>query len=143
MIPFSDKSEVGTVLLDEIPRSFYSNIKKRDELKISFYQNLLQYTVRNRAMILDLDTLTEVQTIEAIDSIQDPDHMVDTGLRMFTSRTDVEDDKKTTTRTRIKSNENGNLLFKREMKLNHDSTRRVYNSGSLYRTHTETDLYEL
>ena len=94
-------------------------------------------------MILDLDTLTEVQTIEAIDSIQDPDHMVDTGLRMFTSRTDVEDDKKTTTRTYIKSNENGNLLFKRVLSLYHDNTKKVYNYGSLYRTHTETDLYEL
>ena len=41
---------------------------------------------RNHGMIFDLDSMKEVQAIENIDQMQDPDDMVNTGFIMSTSK---------------------------------------------------------
>ena len=83
MVPFVDKTEMASILISQVPNGFHSTIKNRSDLRLSYYNNLLQYTAKNRAMIIDLDTLYEVATIEAIDTLQDPDRIVPTGFCMM------------------------------------------------------------
>ena len=63
-------------------------------LQLGFYNSLLQITERNNGMVFDLDTLEEVDYIENIDQMQEPDAMINTGFIMFTSR-DVFGEKET------------------------------------------------
>ena len=88
MVPFADKTDIHTVMITQVPKGYHSTIKKRERLTLTYYNNLLQYTVRNRAMILDLDELFEVATIEAIDTLQDPDYMVSTGFLMSSCKSE-------------------------------------------------------
>ena len=53
--------------MTEVPKAFFTTVKKRKGLEMEFYDNLLQITERNHGIIFDLDSLNEVQAIEEID----------------------------------------------------------------------------
>ena len=53
--------------MTEVPKGYFTTIKDRANEKLSFFNNVLQVTVRTNGMIFDLDTLREVNAIESID----------------------------------------------------------------------------
>ena len=62
-----EKSEIKHIQMTEVPKAFFTTVKKRKGLEMEFYDNLLQITERNHGIIFDLDSLNEVQAIEEID----------------------------------------------------------------------------
>lgn len=66
-------------------------------------------------IIYDLDgcPISEVTSIESIDTLQDVDSLINTGFIMSSSVGRVEDEKKLIRRTQIFTNEFVNLSFKR------------------------------
>ena len=80
---------------------------------MQFYSNLLQITARNNGMIYDLDSMQEVNAIENIDQLQDPDSMVNSGFIMSTSWEDTFEDQTYLERHQVFSNEYVNLLFEK------------------------------
>ena len=53
--------------MTELPKAYYTTLRSRKGLELSFYNNLLQITERNHGMIFDLDSMKEVHAIENID----------------------------------------------------------------------------
>ena len=88
------KNDILHIQMTEVPKAYYTTMKSRKGLQLGFYNSLLQITERNNGMVFDLDTLEEVDYIENIDQMQEPDAMINTGFIMFTSR-DVFGEKET------------------------------------------------
>ena len=63
------RTDIPHIQLSEVPKSYFTTIKKRIGKHMEFYSNLLQITVRGNGMIFDLDSypISEVLTMEAID----------------------------------------------------------------------------
>ena len=59
--------------MTEVPKAYYTTLRSRKGLELSFYDNLLQITERNHGMIFDLDSMKEVKAIEHIDKMSNPD----------------------------------------------------------------------
>ena len=79
------KGQTRLIQLCEVPKSYSSNIKSRSaDNKIEFYDNLLQVTIGTNGMIFDLDSspIKEVESIENIDALMQPDTFVNTGFVM-------------------------------------------------------------
>ena len=55
--------------MTEVPKAYFTTIKDRNGLDLSFFNNLLQITVRADGMIFDLDSdpIREVNSVENID----------------------------------------------------------------------------
>ena len=53
--------------MTEVPKAYFTTIKSRDGLKMTFYDNLLQITERNHGVIYDLESMKEINSIEQID----------------------------------------------------------------------------
>lgn len=75
--------------MTEVPKAYFTTIKNRNGKKFSFYSNLIQITIRSHGMIFDLDSspIKEIDNIENIDMLQNPNEMVNTGFIMSTSTT--------------------------------------------------------
>ena len=71
--------------MTEVPKAYFKTIKSRERSGIDFYKNILQVTVRCNATIYDLDSMIEVDSIESIDMLQDPDASINTGFIMSSS----------------------------------------------------------
>ena len=61
------KSDIKHIQMTEVPKAYYTTLRSRTGLKLTFYDNLLQITERNHGMIFDLDSMREVHAIEYID----------------------------------------------------------------------------
>ena len=82
--------------MTEVPKGYFTTIKTRRGNYLKFYDNLLQITMRSHGIIFDLDPekITEVEAIENIDVMQDPDSMVNTGFIMSAATTGSRDGEK-------------------------------------------------
>ena len=108
------KSDIKHIQMTEVPKAYYTTLRSRKGLDLSFYNNLLQITERNHGMIFDLDSMKEVHAIENIDQFQNPDHLISTGFIMSTSKNEVRNEgEQFIRRTQIISNEYVNLLFEK------------------------------
>ena len=89
-----DSKDLEHIQMTEVPDAYPTTIKSRVGGKYKFYSNLLQITVRQHGMIFDLESqqVKEVDSIENIDMLQDPDNMVNTGFIMSTSTNDTWED---------------------------------------------------
>ena len=74
--------------------------------------------------------------------MQDPDHMVNTGFIMSTSKNLTQEEEACLRRTQIITNEYVNLLFERQQDRK-DGKVDLHISGRLFRTFSEIDLFEL
>ena len=72
--------EVSTV-----PLGNHTSIKSCSSQSLTLYNNLVQYSVKTRAIIYDLDELREVGAIEGLDALLDPDLVVVTGFNLSAS----------------------------------------------------------
>ena len=72
--------EVSTV-----PLGNHTSIKSCSSQSLTLYNNLVQYSVKTRAIIYDLDELREVGAIEGLDTLLDPDLVVVTGFNLSAS----------------------------------------------------------
>ena len=59
--------------MTEVPKQYFTTIKARNGDKLTFYDSLLQITVRLHGTIFNLDTdpIGEVDMLENIDQLQD------------------------------------------------------------------------
>lgn len=89
--------------------------------------------------------MEEVESIENIDELQNPDEMVNTGFIMSSSKTEVAGDKVFLRRNQIFTNEYVNLLFEKRQDRSETGKEVIKKeiSGMLYRTFSEIDLFEL
>ena len=112
---------------------------------MEFYDNLLQVTVGVHGMIFDLDSypIKEVDSIENIDQLIDPDAFVNTGFIMSMSHKAVNDETNFIRRVQLFTNEQCNLLFEKKQNRYKDNTKDQQIKSILYRTFSELDLYEL
>lgn len=113
---------------------------------MEFYNSLLQITVRSHGIIFDLESknIREVDSIESIDQLQNPDAIVNTGFIMSASQdvTKHQSDNQVLRRTQIFTNEYVNLIF-RKIQDRYSNKREFSISGMLYRTFAEIDLEQL
>lgn len=112
---------------------------------MQFYDNLLQVTIGANGMIFDLDSspIAEVDSIENIDQLINPDAFVNTGFIMSMSHKAVNDETNFTKRVQLFTNESCNLLFEKKQNRYKDNTKDQSIKSILYRTFSELDLYEL
>lgn len=73
--------------MTEVPKAYFTSIEKRVGKSMTFYNNLLQVTIMGNGIIynLDADPISEVTSIENIDTLQDTDSLVNTGFIMSSS----------------------------------------------------------
>ena len=128
--------------MTEVPKGYFTTIRGRTGKQLKFYDNLLQITMRAHGMIFCLDTRQEVEAIENIDMLQDPDTMVNTGFIMSASTCAYQDGEKFHRRIQTFTNENCNLSFQKIQDRYIDETEFKI-SGMLYRTFSEMDLGQL
>ena len=114
-----------------------------------YYNNALQITIRNQAIIYDLDEGStdnqdiEVNYLENIEQLLDPEKFVNTGFVTATSTgvaqtLDDEDDQSPTLVKELCTNEHSSLLFLKEK-----TSKSTSFTGKIYRTCTELDTLEL
>ena len=74
-----------------LPKATFKTIKEINGEKMSFYSNLIQITVRANGIIYDLDSnpIKEIDTIESMDMLQNPNQIVNTGFILSTSKPDL------------------------------------------------------
>lgn len=81
----NQSDDLNYIQMTEVPKGYFKTIKNRKGKHLTFYDNLLQITMRSHGIIIDLDELKEVEAIENIDQLQQPDTMVNTGFIMSAS----------------------------------------------------------
>ena len=86
------------------------------EQKLEFYNNLLQITIGTHGIIYDLDSEKphEVNTIENIDQLMNPDQFINTGFIMSMSHIAFKGDVKYNHRVQFFTNEYCNLFFEKD-----------------------------
>ena len=113
-----NKQDLLHIQMTEVPKLYFTTIKERSGHKLSFYDSLLQITVRSNGIIYDLDSkpFREVDSIESIDQIQNTDSIINSGFIMSTSQSFKEDDSEIEIlrRTQIFTNEYVNLIFEKK-----------------------------
>ena len=145
-IPFlrmCDKSEIGTLSISSIPLGSVLMIKSRLGMRLDFFTNLLQVQTSNRALVYDLDTLTEVCSVEDMEQLMNPDQSVVTGFNMGMTMNQTEGERNFLRKTELEQNETNSLLFQRITDTFADGTSKMQISGTLYRTYSELDVFEL
>ena len=138
-------NDLQHIQMTEVPKAYFTTIKKRNGEQIDCYDNLLQVTIRAHGMIFDLDStpIKEVESIENIDSFTIPDTTVNTGFIMSTSKTGIDKDENPyILRNQIFTNEHVNLIFQKTQK-RQGVKQEIYISGMLFRTFSEIDLFGL
>ena len=124
---------------------------------MTFYKCLVQVVVRNQAIVFNMDNYLatmakEVNFLEDLDQVTDPEKHVNTGFIHMISNPKDENKQEEAfiERKRIHTNDAGNLCFSQEKRIwrdkrftgRHGRIQDRY-SGMLYRTFTELDLLEL
>ena len=86
-----DKSDLKHIQMIGLPKTTFKTIKERNGRNMRFYSNLIQITVRANGIIYDLDSnpIKEIDTIESMDMLQNPDEVVNTGFILSTSKPDL------------------------------------------------------
>mmetsp|Transcript_42077 Transcript_42077/g.55430 ORF Transcript_42077/g.55430 Transcript_42077/m.55430 type:complete len:159 (-) Transcript_42077:2279-2755(-) len=138
-----DKKDMNHIQMTEVPKAYFTTLKSITNMNMTFYSNLLQITERNNAMIFDLDSMQEVNSIENIDQLQNPDKMVNTGFIMSSSKSEMWEDEMFLRRIQVFTNEYVNLLFEKKQDRYDDGSVEKMISGMLFRTFSEIDLFEL
>ena len=150
------------VMISHIPYNSIQNLKERGNLKanIQRYNNLLQITVRDYAILYDLDYLhgkgllyedmreqgfgiPEVSYLDEIDLLTNPRKFVNTGFNIETSGDVIDSEIKITNRNSICTNEYSTLYFSKKTIMTHESESHNACSGVLFRTCAELDILEL
>ena len=94
-------------------------------------------------MIFDLDEMKEIEALENIDQLQDPDRSVSTGFIMATSKNlfseEIDKKKNCLRRTQVFTNEYINLMFER-VQDRYEKKVDLKISGMLFRTFSDIDL---
>ena len=137
------RKDIKHIQLTEVPKAYFSTQKSISADKMTFYSNLIQVTERNNAIIFDLDSMDEVNSVENIDQLQDPDRVVNTGFIMSSSKNEMWEDYPFLRRIQIFTNEYVNLMFEKRQDRYEDGTIEKNISGMLFRTFSEVDLFEL
>ena len=110
-------------------------------------------TVGTNGIVFDLDSspIKEVDSIENIDQLSQPDSCINSGFIMSISHNAYHEDVKYLKRTQIFTNEFSNLFFEKQQSRFKDENAEKYAkyrtkfkiSGMLYRMFADIDIYEL
>ena len=129
--------------LTTVPLGNHTTIKSHNSKTMELYNNLVQYSVKNRAIIYDLDELREVGAIESLDKLIDPDLVVITGFNLTAAKSDTVDNEQVVHRKVLVTNETCNLLFELQLDSYQDGSVKPTIKGQIFRTYAEIDLVQL
>ena len=129
-----DASDDDHIILSHIPENSIQNLKENGNFRanIDRYNHLLQVTVRDYAILYDLDYLhgrsssydelrgqefgiPEVSYLDEMDQFIDPRKFVNTGFNIETSSDDIDGENRILNRFSICANEHSTLYFGRQI----------------------------
>ena len=141
------KKDLPHLHLYHVPRSSHWHVKSRIQgcKEMSYYENLLQISIRNQAVIYDLDhpdASEEVKFIYNTGQFVDLDNYVNTGFTQTVSYDQEEDETKWVNSAIVFSNEKNGLHFKKEMRKEISDEPEITTrfSGVIYQTYAEIDV---
>jgi len=141
------KPDLDHLHMYHVPRSSHWHVKSRIQgcKEMSYYENLLQISIRNQAVIYDLDhpdANEEVKFIYNTGQFVDLDNYVNIGFTQTVSYDGEEDDVKSVNSSIVSSNEKNSLHFKKDMNRTIEEYPEIETrfSGVIYQTYAEIDI---
>ena len=140
-----DVSDINHVIFQKVPNSSFLTIKSRPiDSDFKYYYNLLQIVIRDNTVVYSIEDngrLKEVESLQSMSALTDPDNFVQTGYSTSNSYDDAESGEIFV--DELAMNEHKNLMMSRQRIFSPAEGLRTTYNGVLYRTFTELDLFEM